>query len=167
MHPKRPWPKMLYNTTAWNRKLTRYLGRIKMAFGDPRHHMTIARILLIVSAKNLHLTILFVDFAKAFDSIHRGKMEQILLAYGLPIKNVAAIMMLFKITKVKVRSPDEDTDYFNIVASLLHRDTLASCLFIILERLLIKWKTTVSIWQRKEADDTLHIKFRTWTTPMT
>ena len=27
---------------------------------------------------------LFVDFAKAFDSIHRGKMEPILLAFGLP-----------------------------------------------------------------------------------
>ena len=27
--------------------------------------------------------VLFVDFTKAFDSIHRGKMEQILLAYGI------------------------------------------------------------------------------------
>ena len=26
----------------------------------------------------------FVDFTKAFDSIHRGKMEQILQAYSLP-----------------------------------------------------------------------------------
>ena len=37
---------------------------------------------------------LFDDFAKAFDSIHRGKMEQILLAYGLSKETVAAIMML-------------------------------------------------------------------------
>ena len=29
--------------------------------------------------KNLQATTLFVDFSKAFDSIHRGKMEQILL----------------------------------------------------------------------------------------
>ena len=28
-------------------------------------------------------TILFLDFSKAFDFIHRGKVEQILLAYGL------------------------------------------------------------------------------------
>ena len=33
--------------------------------------------------KKLEATILFVDFAKAFDAIHRGKMEQILLANGL------------------------------------------------------------------------------------
>ena len=48
--------------------------------------LTIRRILEGVWAKNLEATILFVDFTKAFDSIHRGKMEQILLAYGLPKK---------------------------------------------------------------------------------
>ncbi len=42
-------------------------------------------------AKNLQATLLFVDFTKAFDSIHRGKMEQILLAYGLPKETVAYI----------------------------------------------------------------------------
>ena len=40
-------------------------------------------------------------------------------------------MMLYKNTKVKVRSPDGDTDYFHIVASVLHGDTLAPYLFII------------------------------------
>ena len=35
---------------------------------------------------------LFGDFAKAFDSIHREKMEPILLAYGLPKETVAAII---------------------------------------------------------------------------
>ena len=37
-------------------------------------------------------------------------MEQILLAYGLHKETVAVIIMLFKNTKVKVRSPDADTD---------------------------------------------------------
>ena len=58
-------------------------------------------------------------------------MELILLAYGLPKETVAAIMMLYKNTKVKVRSPDGDTDYFDIVAGVLQRDTLAPYLFII------------------------------------
>ena len=38
------------------------------------------RILEDVRAKNLQVAIIFVDFTKAFDSILRGKMEQILLA---------------------------------------------------------------------------------------
>ena len=55
-------------------------------------------------------------------------MELILLAYGLPKETVAAIMILYKNTKVKVRSPDE---YFDIVAGVVQGDTLAPYLFII------------------------------------
>ena len=63
-------------------------------------------------------------------------MEQILLAYGLAKKkktrkNVAAITILYKNTKVKVRSPDGDTEYFDIVAGVLQGDTLAPYHFII------------------------------------
>ena len=58
-------------------------------------------------------------------------MEQILFAYGLPKETVAAIMMLYRNTKVKVRPSDGDTDYFDIVAGVLQGDTLAPYLFII------------------------------------
>ena len=92
---------------------------------------TIRRILEGVRAKNLQATLQFVDFTKAFDSIHRGKMEQILLAYGIPKETVAAKMILYRNTKVKIRSPDRDTDYFNIVAGELQGDTLAPYHFII------------------------------------
>ena len=92
--------------------------------------LTIRRILEGVQANKLQATLLFVDFTKAFDSIHWGKLEQILLAYGLPKETVAAITILFRNTKVKVRSPDGDTEYFNIVAGVLQGDTLAPHLFI-------------------------------------
>ena len=89
--------------------------------------LTICRILESVRAKNLQATI----FTKAFNSIHRGKMEKILLAYGQPKETVAAIMILYGNTEVKVRSPDGDTGYFDIVAGVLQGDTLAPYLFII------------------------------------
>ena len=81
--------------------------------------------------KTLQATILFVDFTKVFDSIDRGKMEQILQAYGIPKEIVAAIMILYRNTKVKVRSSDGDTDYFDIVAGVLQGDTLVPYIFII------------------------------------
>ena len=93
--------------------------------------LTIRRILEGVRAKNLQATLIFVDFTKAFDSIHRGQMEQILLAYSIPKETVAAITILYRNTKVKVRSPDGDTEYFDIVAGVLQGDTLAPYLFII------------------------------------
>ena len=40
-------------------------------------------------------------------------------------------MMLYRNSKVKVRSPDGDTDYFDIVAGVPQGDTLAPYLFII------------------------------------
>ena len=58
-------------------------------------------------------------------------MEQILFPYGLPEGTVAAIMMIYRNTKVKLRSPDGDTDYFDIVAGVLQGDILAPYLFII------------------------------------
>ena len=58
-------------------------------------------------------------------------MEQILLAYGLPKETVAAITILYRNTKVKVRSLDGDTEYFDIVAGVLQGDTLAPYFFII------------------------------------
>ena len=80
--------------------------------GFRRNRSTTSQILTIrrilgVRAKNLDSTILFVDYSKVFDSIHRGKIEQILLAYGLPKETVAAIMMLYKNTKVKVHTRTE------------------------------------------------------------
>ena len=93
--------------------------------------LTISRILEGVPAKNTGAKISFVDFAKAFGYIHRRKIEQILLAYDLPKETIAAIMMIYKNTVVKVRFPDGDTDYFNIVACVLQGDTLSPYLFII------------------------------------
>ena len=70
--------------------------------------LTICRILEGGRAKNLLVTLLFINFTKAFNSIHRGKLERIILAYSLPKETVAAITILNRNTKVKVRSPDGD-----------------------------------------------------------
>ena len=46
-------------------------------------------------------------------------------------RNRSSNTILFRNTKVKVRSPDGDTEYFDIVAGVLQGDTLAPYLFII------------------------------------
>ena len=53
--------------------------------------------------------------------------------------------MLYKNTKVKIHSPDGDTDYFDIVANVLQGDTLALYLFIIcLDNML---RTSIDKWK--------------------
>ena len=57
--------------------------------------MTIRRILEGIRAKNVEATLLFAVFSKVFDSIHREKMEQILLAYDLPIPDIGMMVRVF------------------------------------------------------------------------
>ena len=126
----------IYNARLRNRiepKINNILRKNQNGFRRNRSTtsqiLTIRRILEGVRAKNLQATLIFVDFTKAFDSIHRGKMEQILLVYGIPKETVAAITILYRNTKVKVLSPD--TEYFDIVAGVVQGDTLTPYLFII------------------------------------
>ena len=128
----------IYNALVRNRlepKIKNILRKNQNVFW--RNRSTMSKILTIrwilegVRAKNLQATIVFIDVTKTFDSIHWGKMELILLAYGLQKVTVAPIMMLHRNTKVKVHSSDGDTDYFDFVAGVLQGDTLAPYLFII------------------------------------
>ena len=61
----------------------------------------------------------------------RGKMAEILKAYGIPEKIINAIMIAYKDTKSIVRSDDGDTEFINITGGVLQGDTLAPFLFII------------------------------------
>ena len=81
---------------------------------------------------------------------------QILLAYGLPKETVAAIMILYRNTKVKVRSPDGDTEYFDIVAGVLQGDTLAPYLFIICLDYVLR--TSINKIREKGFELTMHTK---------
>ena len=128
----------IYNALLRNRiepKIGNILKKSKNGFRRNRSTtsqiLTIRRILEGARAKNLPVTILFVDFTKVFDSIHRGKMEQILLAYGQAKATVTAIMILYRNTEVKVRSPNGDSDFFSIVAGVLQGNILAPYLFIV------------------------------------
>ena len=75
--------------------------------------------------------LLLVVFLEVFNSIHRGKMEQIIRVYDLPKNRVMAILMLYKNTKAMVCSSDGDIDFLDIVAGVLQGVTLASYMFII------------------------------------
>ena len=74
----------MYNALLQNRiepKIDNILRKNQNVYGRNRSTtsqiLTIRRFLEGVRAKNQQATSVFVDFTKAFDSIHRGKMEQI------------------------------------------------------------------------------------------
>ena len=93
--------------------------------------LTLRRIIEGVKENNIKSVMTFIDFRKAFDSIHRGKMIRILKAYGIPPKLLHAIEKMYTNTKAKVITPDGETEMFEITTGVLQGDTLAPFLFII------------------------------------
>ena len=51
---------------------------------------------------NLKAIITFIDFSKAFDTIHSGLMFKILCTYGIPEQLVNAIKDMYSNTQAKV-----------------------------------------------------------------
>ena len=95
------------------------------------HILALRRLIEGVKANNLTAVITYIDFRKAFDTIHRGKMLKILRAYGIPQQVVEAIGRMYENTMAKVISPDGETAEFEILAGVLQGDTLAPYLFVI------------------------------------
>ena len=100
-------------------------------------------------------------------------MEQTLVADGLPKETVAAIMMLNKTTKVKVRSLDGQTDIFLNSrrcpamrhVSLILDHNLPGLRNSNVDR--FNERKLLEIWQRQKAENNLHKELRIQTTLMT
>ena len=73
-------PKLRYNQNGFRPKRT-----------TVAQVLALRRIIEGVKANNLPAVLTFIDFSKAFDSIHRGKMIRILKAYGIPPTLLRAI----------------------------------------------------------------------------
>ena len=110
------------------------------------HILALRRLIEGIKDKQLECIITFIDFKKAFDSVHRGKMLKILKAYGIPDGIVKAIDIMYSNTQAVVISPDGETDAFEILAGVLQGDTLAPYLFII----VLDYVMRMSIGQDKD-----------------
>ena len=95
------------------------------------HILALCRIIEGVKQNKLPAVITFVDFRKAFDSVHRAKVMKILSAYGIPDELVKAISLLYENTQAKILSPDGDIEFFDTLADVLQSDALALYLFAI------------------------------------
>lgn len=88
------------------------------------------RIIEEVKRNNLVAVLCFIDFRKAFDSVHRGLMMKILKAYDVPPNLLRAIGATYMGTRAKVITPDCSREEFNFHTGVLQVDALAPFLFI-------------------------------------
>lgn len=75
--------------------------------------------------------IVYVDFSKAFDSVDREALRQIIAFYGVPNQLSRAVNALFTGTSAVVRTPDGITEPFSTTSGILQGDTLAPFLFVL------------------------------------
>ncbi|KAI8498644.1 hypothetical protein Bbelb_238460 [Branchiostoma belcheri] len=93
--------------------------------------LSIRRIIEEMRRCNKDLVLLFVDFRRAFDSIDRNTMFEILHLYGIPPPIIEAIKSLYTNTTATVVTSDGETSPFEVTAGVLQGDTLAPFLFIV------------------------------------
>ena len=60
----------------------------------------------------------FVDFEKAFDSVHRETLWKIAAHYGIPKKIVDIIKQLYKNTEISILNGSIQTDWIKIISGV-------------------------------------------------
>ena len=119
------------------------------------HIFTLRQILEQSKEWNTSLYINFIDLEKAFDSIHRESLWKILRHYGVPVKLVQVIAMLYSDFKSQVICDSELTEAFNVSTGVKQGCILSPFLFILAmdwimknstdgERRGIKWTMTMT-----------------------
>ena len=80
--------------------------------------LTLCHVIEEVKEHNLSTILISVDFKKAFDSINRDKMFDILLVYGILSQIIKGIKGLYLDTVAQVVTKDGNTNFFPIIAGV-------------------------------------------------
>ena len=60
------------------------------------------------------LVINFIDFEKAFDSLHRPSLWDIMKAYGIPVKIIRVVQLLYQDGESAVLDGGQTSEWFKI-----------------------------------------------------
>ena len=81
---------------------------------------------------NMTASLVFVDFRKAFDTLHRSSIPVILSQYNVPICLISDITQMHSDTSACVSTELGPTEWFKTTSGVLQGDTLSPYLFIVL-----------------------------------
>lgn len=123
-----------------DRELGEYQGGFRPGRSCPDQILSLKWIMKHQRSRSKNLVITFVDFKKAYDSIHRESLLKILQEFGLHQKLINLISITLKNTKSKVKFRDEVSEPFEIRTGLRQGDGLSPLLFnCVLEKVMREW----------------------------
>ena len=109
--------------------------------------LALRRIIEEMRISHSKATIVFVDFAKAFDSVNRNIMVHILSNYGIPDDMIRAIAVMYEDPSSFVNTPDGPTESFVTTTGILQGDTLAPYLFAIVVDYILRHSVDIVNYQ--------------------
>ena len=113
---------------------------------------------------NSCLYLRFVDFKKAFDSVHRETLWHLLKSYGIPTKLVNMVKAMYKNCRCAVMDETGHLEWFEVLSGLRQGCVMSGFLFLIVidwvmrrtvenNRNGIRWKLTTTLDDLDFADD--------------
>ena len=81
---------------------------------------------------NTTASLVFIDFSKAFDTLHRSSIPVILSQYNVPKCLISDIIQMYSDTSACVSTELGSTEWFKTTSGVLQGDTLSPYLFIVL-----------------------------------
>ena len=125
---------------------------------------TLRNILEQCNEWNAPLFVNFVDFEKAFDSIHRESLWSIMKFYGIPDKLIRMVKLLYETFECTVLEDGEESEWFRVTTGVKQGCTMSGFLFLLVidfimkrtterEPTGIRWNFTTKLEDLDFADD--------------
>ena len=100
--------------------------------GTVEHIFILRNIIEQVVEWQATLYITFVDFEKAFDSVHQESLWKSMESYGIPCKIIHMVQMLYEDSECAVLDEGEETEWFNVKTGVKQGDVMSGFIFLIL-----------------------------------
>ena len=100
---------------------------------------------------NSNLYLCFIDFEKAFDSVHRHTLWKIMRSYGIPSKLIRIIKSMYCESECAVQTGSGLTEWFQVKSGVKQGCNMSGFLFL----LVIDW-----IMRRATADNSTGIRWK-------
>ena len=113
-------------------QLSQYQGGFRAGRSTTEQVMALRCVIDACRVTNMTVSLVFVDFRKAFDTLHRSPIPVILSQYNVPNCLISDIIQMYSDTSACVSTELGPTEWFKTTSGILQSDTLSLYLFIVL-----------------------------------